>query len=663
MNNRDRELGMGRPITRRDFFDGVALTVGGLLASSSTEGAVRAGADGSPLKTSAIDSGYPPGLTGIRGQNQSAVDVAHSMRDGKVFDTGEDTGEIYDLVVVGAGLSGLAAAYYFRKALPDTKVLLLEGCDDFGGHARRDEMTISGHQVIGAGGTVSISRLQTYTLDGKRLLADIGIDADRLTAADGAQTFQYRDMGLRRAAFFDKETYGVDRLVAGFPGEYPVGGFASAAPGLPWAQFLAKTPLSQSVRDGLLRIATESKDYMPGLTAEEKTQRLRKMSYQDYLLKWVKVDPGVVQFLFHFDDHAFNGAAGLDSYSAWAAFRCSKDGFAGMGLQKPAGSWTTAPAVSGHLPDGNAGVARLLVRWLIPGSLPGSSMEDSVVPHLDYGMLDRTSNAVRIRLSSMVVRVKHNGDPGHAKEVEVTYVRNGRAFRAKGGAVVMACFNAVVPHVCPELPQSQKDALHMSVRMPIVYTNVMLRNWKAFEKLGVSNIYSPNAFHAHCGLDRAVSLGEYRRSPRPEDPTYVNMWKIPTEPNTGLSARDQFRVGRAKLLAISFQEFERNVRDQLGRALSAGGFDPARDIAGIFVNRWGHGYAGCANDLYDPDWARDEVPWLVGRKRFGLIAIANSDAGAACLTQCAFDQAHRAVSEIIGDVIRPQFEYRWGERT
>jgi len=590
MNGRDRELGMNQKITRRDFLDGASLTAGGALMASATGGFIRPAAAALPTGGASSPVDYPPGLTGMRGQNQNAVDVAHAMRDGKAFDTAEDTGEIYDLIVVGAGLSGLAAAYFFRKTLPESKVLVLEGCDDFGGNARRDELTVDGRQVLAQGGTVSIEQFQTYSIDGKSLLDDIGVDVNRLAAANNAQADQYKNMGLRRATFFDKENYGVDRLVVGYPASGYIGGAASAAPGLSWPEFLAKTPLSEPVKHSLLRLATEKKDYMPGLTPEQKMQRLRKMSYQDYLLKVIKVDSGIIPFIYHFDDHAINGAAGLDSYTAWAAFRCGKDGISGMGLERPRAVTSNEPSVVASFPDGCAGVARLLVRWLVPGSLPGRSMEDSVVPHVNYATLDHPSNATRIRLSSTVVRAKHNGDPARAREVEVTYVKGGRAYRVKGGSVVMACFNAVVPHICPELPDAQKEALHLSVRMPIVYTNVMLRNWKAFTKLGVSNIYSPNGFHANCGLDAGTSLGGYVRSPTPSDPTYVNMWKIPIEPNTGLSARDQFRAGRAKLWAISFEEFKRNVRDQLGRALSAGGSDPARDIAGVFVNRWGHGY-------------------------------------------------------------------------
>jgi spermidine dehydrogenase len=652
---------MDRPITRRDFIDGAikasaVVTMGGVATPAIS--AIN-GTDISE-KHPLVSAGYPPGLTGIRGQDPATVEVAHSMRDGRQLGDAEGTGELYDLIVVGAGMSGLSSAYYYRKALPKAKILILDACDDFGGHARRNEVSIGGRQLLMFGGTMELQSLQTFTPDGKALIADIGIDPDRFIKATTSGENQYKNMGMQTAAFFGKETYGVDRLVKGFPG---FGGFASCVRTDDWAAFVKQSPLPTRVKEGLLKLANEKKDYMASFSAAEKVARLKHMSYQDFLIKIVGLDPGVTAFLYRLDCHDFNGAAGMDSYSAWAAFRWGKDGFAGMGLEQPPASWTDEPDQNLHFPDGNGGVARLLIRWLIPNALSGSTMEDSVVPHVDYAALDRATNDVRVRLSSTVFKVVHSGDPAKATEVEVTYLRGGKAYKAKGGACVMACFNAVVPHICPELPEPQKAALHMSVRMPIVYTNVAIRNWRAHAKLGVSNIYFPNGFHSHAGLDSGGCLGGYERSPSPDDPTFVNMWKTPMKQNTGLPVRDQFRTARAELLQMDFQTFERAVRDQLGRALSGAGFDPARDIEAIFVNRWGHGYAGCANELYDPEWTREELPWVVGRKRFGLIAIANSDAGATSLTQAAFDQGHRAVTEILTDVVRPQFQFPWGERT
>ena len=657
MSRNDRELGMGAKITRRDFMDGVALTVGAAMVSP-----LGLAQSAPAVHVTPPSADYPPSLTGMRGQNQAALSAAHMLRDGGSFDTAADTGEVYDLVIAGAGMSGLSAAYFYRRALPEAKILILDNHDDFGGHARRNEMVINGKPILMNGGTMEIQDLDSYTPDGKLLLEDIGVRPARFFEAAKGDRRQYARMGLSNGCFFDQETFGVDRLVKGFPG---FAGFGSSAEPLPMAEFLRQTPLSKSVQSSLLKMTDDRTDYFPGLTREQKIDRLRTMSYQSFLLDVMKLDPDIIKFIYRLDTHSVNGAAGPDSYSAWAAFRRAygPSAFDGLNLgERPKGGWTPDQILI-HFPDGNGTLARLLIRSLIPGALPGTTMEDSITARMNYAVLDEPRNKVRVRLKSTVVAARHNGDPAVAKDVSITYVRDGKAFRVKAANTVMACFNAMVPYICPELGQKQKDALHMSVRMPIVYTNVALRNWKAHEKLGVSNIYYPGGFHSQISMDNGARLGAYRRSPTPNDPIFVNLWKTPMEPNTGLNARDQFRVGRAKLLAISFEDFEYAVRDQLTRALGPGGFDPQRDILGIFVNRWGHGYAGCANDLYDPEWPREEVPWVVGRKRFGRIAIANSDAGATCLTQAAFDQGHRAVMEIIGDNVRPSFGYPWGERT
>ena len=670
MKKSDCELGMGRDITRRDFLNGASVAVGtagaiGSMGLGSTAAHAAAPAALHPQGPGPFgsDEYYPPKLTGMRGSHPGSFEVAHEMRYGKTWDQAEDTGELYDLIIVGGGLSGLAAAYYFRKALPDSKVLVLDNHDDFGGHAKRNEFMVGDRQVIGYGGTMFITG--AYTPEGVALFDDIGLDAERFNAATGGATDDSDPLArydLQAGVFFDHETFGEDRLVVGTPDNG--WGSASAAP-ISWPEFLAKTPLSERVRQDIARLYDDQQDYLEGISADEKVRQLRKMSYEDYLLKVVKVDPQVVAYFRYSIDH--NGAAGIDSISAYGAFRSGwVPGFEGLGLGRPSRNWLDEAGIDNplegiHFPDGNAGVARLMVRWLIPDALPGSTMEDSVATRVRYDALDRDSNDVRIRLNSTVVNARHSGEPGSADEVQVTYVRGGKAYRARAATCVMACYNAVVPYLCPEIPEAQRTALKLAVRKPYVYTNVVVRNWTAFHELGVSSISSPGSYHQSIMLDWGVSMGNYACAQTPEDPMVVHMQRVPIMP--GLPARDQFRAGREDLLATSFETFERNVRDQLDRALANGGFDAARDIEAITVNRWPHGYAGAPNDLYDPEWGYDEAPFVVGRKRFGRITIANSDAAAVSLTSAAFDQAHRAVQELLTDVIRPEFQYPWAERT
>ena len=660
MKKSDRELGMDRDINRRDFLSGTSIAIAGAVLAPGDVGAQ--GSEAPPAPTPFVDrspsqeTNYPPTRTGMRGSHAGSFEVAHGMRFGETWDDAQETGEEYDLIVVGGGLSGLGAAYYFRKAMPEARVLILDNHDDFGGHAKRNEVVVDGRQVLVQGGTEYITG--AYTYEGLELLHDIGLDAEEYKRTNEGSNFDENKGGLGNAVFFDEETFGEDRLVVGEPG--------SDEPEA-WTEWLRKAPLSDSARRDIARLYQTQEDYLPGLSVEEKIARLRKMSYQDYLLNVVGVHPDVIPFFLRRDLWNANGAAGIDTLSAWAAFRYGYlPGLQGLGLGDPPPRdgfhGLENPFDDMHFPDGNAGIARLLVRWLIPGSLPGSTMNDSVPTRVKYSTLDREGNDVNIRLNSTVVNARHVGERARANEVEVTYVRDGQAYRVRGGTCVMACYNSVIPYLCPELPEEQKEHLHMAVRRPFVATNVVVRDWRAFERLGVASIHFPGAYFESVGLDDySNSFGEYQAGRSPDEPVVVTLWASPIVP--GLPPRDQWRAAREELLSMSFETFERGIRTQLANALGEGGFDPARDIEAIFVNRWPHGYAGAGNDLYDPDWGYDEAPWVLGRKRFGRIAIANSDAAASCLTQAAFDQAHRAVQELITDVIRPEFQFPWAERT
>lgn len=650
--------------TRREFIEGVAGTLVGTVALTGS--ALTATADPlpsappspptPPAPTAALD--YPPLLQGLRGQNQSAMEAAHALRDGAAIPAAPDSDEHYDLVVAGAGLSGLAAAYFFRKALPDAKVLVLDACDDFGGHARRNEFNVLGRQVISAGGTYMVMFPTTYSPEGKSLLADIGIDAARYydsVEKSASLTAHYK---LAPATFFDRETYGADRLVVNaldFTGTSS--NFAESTS--TWPEFLARTPLSTKAKQDIQRLVEDRQDHMPGLTIEEKIRRLRGQSYADYLTNTLHIRHDAMSYLQNqMGAIVLNVGAGPDSFSAWRAYNAHYPGFAGMNLppirvSNIVTNEQLAPDI--HLLDGNAGIARLLVRWLIPDALPGSSMEDSVVPHVNYALLDRPDNDVRIRLNSTVVKAQHDSDPTTARSVYVTYLKAGKPHRVRTASCVLACFNDIIPYVCPELPEAQKEALHRLVRKPLVVTTVAITNWRAFAKNGILLITAPNSFYYLALLDLGYTLGGYRGAINPDEPATVMMMHAPNFP--GMPARDQYRAGRASLMNLTLEDYRQHAIAQLERALGPSGFDPRRDIAGITVNRWAHGYACGDNDLYDPAWTHAESSWVKGRQRFGRITIANSDAAGVSMTQAAFDQANRAVKELLYDVIEPTFYF------
>jgi spermidine dehydrogenase len=646
---RDRALGMGARITRRDFLNGVALTVGAAIIPPQMWAAAAA-----DLEAQDVPGYYPPGKTGLRGSHLGSFETMHKVRDGAFWDDAPkavDTGESYDLVIVGGGISGLAAAHYFRKAAGDkARVLILENHDDFGGHAKRNEFRAGNRTLLGFGGTYSIESPWPYSAVAKALIEELGIDVPSYHKYVSKDL--YRSLSLKPRIFFDKETFGTDKLVvnavhAGWDesGINDVGGEAGLR------EFLKEAPLSAKAKEDFQRLLTEEKDYFPGLSSDEKKARLARMSYAKYLTDTAGVSDEIVK-LFQAFPHPLFGV-GIDAVPAQDAWGLEMPGFNGLKLDPAPGKGMNRDAIHNdeaekyffHFPDGNASIARLLVRKLIPAAIPGSSATDVVLAKADYSKLDVPSSSTRIRLNSTVVKVNHRGDPASAKEVEVSYFTEKKLKTVRAANCILACWHVVIPYIAQELPDAQKEALASAQKVPLLYNNVLVRNWSAFQKLGASTIYSPGMYHTSVSLDLPVSIGGYECTKKPDEPIVVHMMKAACKP--GRPAREQHKLGRIQLYSTTFETYERNIREQLARILGPGGFDSARDILEITVNRWPHGYAYEYNSLADQFWLEGgETPCEVARKPFGRLAIANSDAGAYAYTDSAIDHAYRAVQEL-----------------
>ncbi len=584
----------------------------------------------SPAVLDTLDpSSYPPALTGLRGSHPGSNTHAHEKAWNKKSDWGPTASlsETYDLVVVGAGISGLAAAYFYqRQHGRDKKILILDNHDDFGGHAKRNEHTIDGQLRLGHGGSQSIVEPDHASEAVRGLLLDVGVDLEQFKTAYDRDFFKRNNLGA--VTYFNKATFGEDKVVRHPYCNYPnyIEGIVMGGK-LTNAEAAQQAPLSQDGKEQLLRVLDGGLHKIP-VPEDQLREYTRANSYFDYLKNTLGVsDPLVLRMARHSGlDWA---SSGTDVMTIAEANACGAMGF------PPRAVYDEDNPYIYHFPDGNATIARSMVRKMIP-EIVDSKSEGIVLAKFRYQALDRAANSVRIRLNSTVVNVEHVGDPEESGDVLVNYINDNQSYQVKGRNVVMACYNMMIPHIVTGLPEEQAAALRLQTKSPLLYTTVGMRNWRAMKEMEIGMAMSPGNMHQAVLMDFPVSLGGYTYTRTPDDPCVVQMISCPYGETMGAPRHEQYREVRYKMLGLRFEDYEKEIRNHLTGMLPSRLFDFDRDVTSITVNRWAHGYTVPGGG--------DSV--RVGRQPFGRIAIANCDSAPSSDAKAAIDMAWRAINEL-----------------
>ena len=628
---------MSKEITRRDFLDGVAISIGSAALLGSKTALAAA------VEAASSDTGnyYPPTLTGIRGSHEGAYEASHALAwRGEKPSSYTDLEEEYDLIVVGAGISGLAAAlFYQQKAGKDARILILDNHDDFGGHAKRNEFHSQGQMLLGPGGSGNFQDSHLYSQQSKELIGDLGFDLNKVRDAM-APGWGMADAQVDVGLYTDKKHFGEDKIING-PWMGTWFGLGD------YRELIQSLTVPASEQQKLIAFVEGTLELQKAIPEENIKRFLKSTTYQAFLTDYVGLAEPTSSL--------WNTIIGVtfclypDSISIAEALKWGVPGFSVLGEEAYAALADTLIMEESDIvwmPDGNASLTRQMVRRLIPAVAPGDTIEDVVTARFDYDKLDLPNHRVRLRLNSSAVNVNNAADGS----VSVAYVTHGNAFRVKGKHCVLACYNGLIPSLCPDMPEEQKENLRYGVKVPLLATNVLIRNRHAFNKAGVEVFHCPTSHYQLVSSAPPVSIGDYKSSDDADSPMLIYMLTSPTDKNNGSqSGRDLYRQARHKIYTTSFAEYEQDIREQLNGMFGAFGFDADRDIEAITINRWSHGYAYDYMELYDPVWPEGEAPHEQGRMPFGHISIANSDSENRAYLDGAIDAAWRAVNEQLGN--------------
>ena len=629
----DRTLGLDTDITRRDFLNSTLLASGALLLNPASPAQLLAQQGSGNASTTDDWTGYGGvgDYANSNGNTSAVLEAGHRIRDGEFESLPAntiETGETYDCLVVGGGISGLAAALTFqRKAGEGKTCLLLDNHPIFGGEAKRNEFLVDGHRLTGHQGSALFQVTYPHSFI-SRFYDSIGLKAPRLEYQKWSGPGP--EIKLERTPYLGSAPYG---LYFGAKFGQTQGMWLTDAS----AKKLDGAPISAKEREELLKYqsADPAPDQVPQYRGDAISRRLDTMSLEDYLIQRHGISRETVR-TFLFDEGSAFGL-GPDALSAYTAYAFDALGaFAEDGTEM--------------FPDGNSGIARLIVKTMIPESIPGDrSLENICRSNINFAALDRAGASARIRLGSTAVWVKHDGDPAKSESVTVAYTQGGKTYRVKARSVVMAGGSWTTKHIVRDLPDDRKAAYAQFYRSPCMVANVAVRNWRFLYKMGISGCQWFEGLGSYIQVRKQALCGADSPTIGPDSPVVLTIKVL--YPHAGHTTEEQGHLGRAEMISTPFREYERQIRQQFTDMFARTGFDASRDIAGIILNRWGHAYASPAPCFYFGKDGKPAPGDVLRAAPFGRIAFANVDLSGMPDHKSSIIEGDRAVGQLLDQAL------------
>jgi spermidine dehydrogenase len=621
---------MDQQISRRDFLNATLLASGGLLTGSA-----------SPLQLLSEDDWTGYGGVGdysrSNGNTYEIVQASHRIRDGefeKIPAAAIDTREIFDCVIVGSGISGLAAALFFlRQGGKDRNCLVLDNHPIFGGEAKGNEFLVDGNRLLAHQGSAVYFVQYPHSFIA-RFYDSIGLKAPKLQYQSWAGSSSEMQLSKTPYDMVGREpaTYGLyfGSKFGQNPGTWLID---------PWGKKLESAPISGTARAELLRWRRGPllPEKHPQYHGDAMSRQLDQITLEDHMMQQYRISRETIRT---FLSPVEGGGSGLgpDVLSAYADYAAD--------MLHP----LATEDGDQMFPRGNGDIARLMMKALIPDSISGSDAAEEVCRgQVDFSALDQAASAARVRLSSTAVWVQHDGDPAKSEFVSIIYSRGDKLWRVKARTVVMAGGSWTTKHIVRDLPAAQRDAYSQFYRSPCLMANVALRNWRFLYNMGISGFRWFEGIGNYTEVRKTALIGADSPGIGPDSPVVLNLKILYSYP--GMAIADQGNRGRGEMLSTSFREYERQLRQQFTDMFARAGFDARRDIAGIILNRWGHAYLNPQPGFFFGKDGKPAPSDVLRAAPFGRIAFANTDLAGIMDHRSSILEAQRAVAQLLDQVL------------